>query len=209
MDALPKERRRELALFGWLFFASGFAALLYQVMWQRTLFALWGINSESVTVIVTAFMVGLGVGSLAGGVVSRDPTRRTALWFAGCELAIGLYGLVSMPLFHFVGTLMLPSSAALVAFATFLMVLVPTTLMGATLPLLVSHFTRVNKHVGDSVGALYHTNTLGAAAGAFAAGIVLPGLLGQSGTLRVAAVLNFVAAAIAMIKLRKVEEASP
>jgi predicted membrane-bound spermidine synthase len=189
-------------LFEWLFFASGFAALLYQVMWQRTLFTLWGINAESVTVIVTAFMVGLGVGSLAGGIVSRDPTRRTALWFAGCELAIGVYGIVSLPIFHFVGALMLPSSAGLVALATFFLVLIPTTLMGATLPLLVSHFTRINKHVGDSVGSLYHTNTLGAAAGAFAAGIFLPGLLGQAGTLRVAVALNLAAAAIAFVKLR-------
>src|SRR5262252_2519141 len=53
------------------FFVSGFPALLYQIVWQRALFTLYGVNIESVTMVVTAFMVGLGLGSLLGGVVSR------------------------------------------------------------------------------------------------------------------------------------------
>ena len=71
-------------------------------------------------------------------------------------------------------------------------------MMGATLPLLVAHFTRANKSVGESVGSLYHMNTLGAAAGALAAGVVLPGVFGQAGTLRVAALFNFLASAFAL-----------
>ena len=58
---------------GAIFLVSGFAALLYQIVWQRALFAIYGINIEAVTVVVTAFMVGLGVGSLAGGALSRHP----------------------------------------------------------------------------------------------------------------------------------------
>ena len=54
-----------------IFFFSGFPALIYQLVWQRSLFAIYGINVESVTVVVTAFMLGLGLGSLAGGFVSR------------------------------------------------------------------------------------------------------------------------------------------
>src|ERR1700733_7809854 len=54
------------------FFISGFPALLYQIVWQRALFTLYGVNIESVTMVVTAFMLGLGLGSLAGGVVSRS-----------------------------------------------------------------------------------------------------------------------------------------
>lgn len=56
-----------------LFFVSGAAALLYQVVWQRTLFAIYGINVESVTMVVTAFMLGLGLGSLAGGGSPKRP----------------------------------------------------------------------------------------------------------------------------------------
>src|SRR5947208_10944279 len=57
-----------------LFFVSGVPALIYQLVWQRALFRILGVNIESVTVVVTAFMIGLGLGSLAGGWVSRRTT---------------------------------------------------------------------------------------------------------------------------------------
>ena len=50
-----------------IFVLSGFAALVYQVAWQRALFTIYGVDVESATVVVTAFMLGLGLGSLAGG----------------------------------------------------------------------------------------------------------------------------------------------
>ena len=53
-----------------LFFFSGFPALIYQLTWQRQLFLIFGVNIESVTIVVTAFMLGLGLGSLAGGWLS-------------------------------------------------------------------------------------------------------------------------------------------
>ncbi|MGA3102094.1 MAG: hypothetical protein ABSD61_09560, partial [Terracidiphilus sp.] len=53
-----------------LFFVSGFPALMYQIVWQRALFTIYGVNIESVTIIVTVFMLGLGLGSLAGGRLS-------------------------------------------------------------------------------------------------------------------------------------------
>jgi len=49
-----------------LFFASGIPAIIYQIVWERALFSLYGINIESVTIVVSAFMLGLGLGSLAG-----------------------------------------------------------------------------------------------------------------------------------------------
>ena len=57
-----------------LFFFSGFPALIYQLTWQRELFRIFGVNSESVTIVVAAFMLGLGLGSLAGGWVSKHRT---------------------------------------------------------------------------------------------------------------------------------------
>jgi MFS family permease len=62
-----------------LFFLSGFPALLYQIVWQRALFTLYGVNIESVTMIVTVFMLGLGMGSLAGGWLSSRPGIRLLL----------------------------------------------------------------------------------------------------------------------------------
>src|SRR6266513_941714 len=78
-----------------LFFLSGFPALLYQIVWQRALFTIYGVNIESVTIIVTTFMLGLGIGSLAGGWLSQR--RRIALLplLAAIELATAAFGIVS------------------------------------------------------------------------------------------------------------------
>src|SRR5579863_2054049 len=75
VDEMSKSRDRDVKrdtyqLYYLLFFLSGFPALLYQIVWQRALFTLYGVNIESVTMIVTVFMLGLGVGSLAGGWLS-------------------------------------------------------------------------------------------------------------------------------------------
>src|SRR5271169_2024117 len=82
-----------------LFFLSGFPALLYQIVWQRALLSIYGVNIESVTVVVSAFMLGLGLGSLAGGYLSR---RRAPLLviFALMELSVALFGAISLHLFH-------------------------------------------------------------------------------------------------------------
>ena len=179
-----------------VFGLSGFAALLYQVVWQRALFALLGINLESVTVVVTAFMLGLGVGSLVGGRVSRDPRRPVLLLFALVEAGIGLFGLVSMALFHAVGEAILGASETVIALVTFLLVLGPTLLMGSTLPLLVAYVVRASGNVGRSVGSLYFVNTLGSAGASFAAVLILLPRLGQRGTVWAAAALNLTAAAL-------------
>jgi hypothetical protein len=76
---------------------------LYQVLWQRALFAIFGINIESVTMVVTAFMLRLGVGSLGGGILSRKPTRAFLLLFAALEACIGVFGLFSLRLFEILG----------------------------------------------------------------------------------------------------------
>lgn len=182
-----------------LFFASGFSALLYQVVWQRTLFSIYGINIESVTVIVTAFMLGLGCGSLVGGAISKRARVPVVLLFAGVEATIGLYGLESLAIFRFIGRATLQDSESVVAAVTMLMVLLPTTLMGATLPLLVAHFTKRSKNVGDSVGKLYYVNTLGAAVASILAVLVLLGHLGQAHTVQLAAALNLGAALTAFL----------
>jgi predicted membrane-bound spermidine synthase len=183
-----------------IFVVSGFSALLYQVVWQRALYAIYGINVESVTVIVTAFMLGLGVGSLAGGAVSKNPRRPALLLFALVELGIGAFGALSLALFRAVGALTLAWGPVSTAGVTFLLVLVPTTLMGATLPLLVAHAVRASGNVGRSVGALYFVNTLGSALASLAAVFCLLGALGMSRTVALAAALNFTVSALAWVQ---------
>lgn len=173
-----------------VFLASGFAALVYQVVWQRALFALYGVNIESVTIVVTAFMLGLGLGSFAGGRVSRDPCRPVPLWFAGIELAIGAYGAASLLLLREVGAATAGASPLATFVLSFALVLLPTALMGTTLPLLVAHLVRRSGNVGQSVGALYFVNTLGSACAAAATGVWILGGFGQQGTVWLAAALN-------------------
>ncbi len=173
-----------------VFLLSGSAALVYQVVWQRALFAIYGVNIESVTIVVTAFMLGLGLGSFAGGRISRDPQRRILLWFGGIEITIGLYGAASLAIFHWIGALTAGVSGPAAFVLSFALVLLPTMLMGATLPLLVAHSVRQSGNVGRSVGTLYFVNTLGSAVAAFATGVTLLASLGQSGTVLLAAGLN-------------------
>ena len=145
-----------------LFFFSGFPALVYQLTWQRELFRIFGVNSESVTIVVTAFMLGLGLGSLAGGWISRQPRIGLLPLLATIELLTAAFGIVSLSVFEQVGALIVNWPLAAVAAANLLLVIVPTLLMGATLPILVSHLVRHAGEVGGAVGLLYYVNTLGA-----------------------------------------------
>ncbi len=191
-----------------IFLMSGFAALLYQVVWQRSLYAIYGINIESVTMIVTAFMLGLGVGSVVGGAISKDPKRPVLLLFSLVELGIGLFGAASLSIFRVVGDVTLGMSAVPTFLVTFLLVLVPTVLMGSTLPLLVAHLVRENKNVGKSVGTLYFVNTLGSAFASAAAVLFILGKAGQTGSVRVAALLNFTVSLLAYVAHRRASRAS-
>jgi spermidine synthase len=175
-----------------LFFISGCPALIYQIVWQRALFAIYGTNIQSVTIVVSAFMLGLGLGSLLGGQISRIERLPTLLLFGCVELCIGAYGLGSLRIFHFVGT----HTAALPLFAVgalaFVLVLLPTMLMGGTLPFLVAYFVRLSRNVGAAVGMLYFVNTLGSAFACFLCALYTMRLLGESGSVRLAAALNII-----------------
>ncbi len=189
---------QRIAHFRWLyplFFLSGFPALLYQIVWQRALFAIYGVNIESVTVVVSAFMLGLGLGSLAGGRISRNPRAPLLALFAAAELGIAAYGLISLSLFHRVAAFTAGAPAAAAGLLAFALVLAPTVLMGATLPLLVAQLVRISGNVGRAVGILYFVNTLGSAAACFAAALFTMRYLGESGSLRLAAGLNAAVAA--------------
>ena len=104
-----------------LFFLSGFAALLYQVVWQRVLFSVYGIDITSVTVIVTVFMLGLGIGSIAGGALSQRLRRMALPLFAALEAGIGVFGFFSLPLFDAVAMHTLDLSRVATGAVTFLL----------------------------------------------------------------------------------------
>jgi spermidine synthase len=181
------------------FFFSGFPALLYQIVWQRALFTLYGVNIESVTMVVTAFMLGLGLGSLLGGFISRYRHLPLLAVFGAVELLIATYGVISLKLFHWAANLTAGSTPLGTGLVAFSLVLIPTALMGSTLPILVSYTVRFSHNVGRSVGALYAANTLGSAAACFCAGLFLMRWLGQSGTVALAAGFNAAVGATVLV----------
>lgn len=179
-----------------IFFLSGVAALVYQICWQRMLFVSFGIDIESVTIIVSTFMLGLGVGALAGGwIADRFPARLLVL-FAACELLIGVFGLGSAPLIRTMGEIFVQSARPVAALVNFGLLLVPTSLMGATLPILVTDAVRRRGGIGVSIGRLYFVNTLGATAGALA--IAMGGFryFDLAAAIQGAAAINFCVAAL-------------
>lgn len=173
-----------------LFFFSGFPALIYQLTWQRTLFLIFGVNIESVTIVVTAFMLGLGLGSLAGGWLSNRRGIPPLPLLAAIELATGAFGLASLTIFDKVGAFTIGLSLPATAVMSLVLVVVPTLLMGATLPVLVSHLVRRSGNVGSAVGLLYYVNTLGAGAACLACAMLLFPFLGMSGSIYVAVAMN-------------------
>ncbi len=174
------------------FFVSGFPALLYQIVWQRSLFTFYGVNIESVTMVVTAFMLGLGLGSLLGGVVTRYPRIPLLATFGFVELLTAFYGVFSLRIFGWAAEFTAGSSPLKTGTAAFALIVLPTMLMGSTLPILVSYTVRIFRNVGMSVGALYAANTLGSAAACFCAGRFLMRWLGEWKTVALAAGLNAV-----------------
>jgi predicted membrane-bound spermidine synthase len=184
------------------FFLSGFAALLYQVVWQRMLVVFSGADVYSSTVIVAAFMAGLGVGHVTGGFAADRASRHKALiLFAGAEVSIAIFSLLSRALYYDflyqrLGSYQL--STPLLTVILFTSLLWPTFFMGVSLPLLARAATSSVDRAATTLGALYASNTLGAALGAFLATWWILPEAGLDQTLRFGAVLNVACAAMVL-----------
>lgn len=184
-----------------LFFASGFAALNYQIAWQRSLFGWYGVDLDSVSAIVSIFMLGLGVGALAGGwLADRFPEKRIFI-FAAIEAMIAVFGFFSLDLIDGAGAMFASQPLPVIVALTFAVFLIPTCAMGATLPVLVTELASRTGNIGVSTGQLYYINTLGAAVGALVAAYALLPLGGLDGTVAIAAAINMGIALTAAIAL--------
>ena len=186
-----------------LFFFSGMPALIYQIVWQRELFAIYGVNAESVAVVVSAFMLGLGLGSLLGGRLSTRFPKHGILLFGAAELSIALFGLSSAHIFHWVAGFTTGASLPAVVMLSLALLAFPTILMGATLPLLVDQLVQRSGRVGFSVSRLYFVNTFGSAVACYSCASFLMRDLGLSGSVTTAALINTGVAATAFIYGRR------
>jgi predicted membrane-bound spermidine synthase len=206
MYQLAPARGRSLplgAIFGCAFFLSGFSALLYQVAWQRMLGLFAGSDVRSVTIIVGSYLAGIGVGSLVGSMIAdRLSTRQALRLFALCELGIAAFAFTSRWVFYdllFLRLNSLAASPATLLGAAFISVLIPTTLMGLSLPLLSRALVRSLAEAPRLIGRLYAINTVGSAIGALVAGWYLVGSLGFERAAYVGGAINGLVGLIALL----------
>ena len=194
------------------FFLSGAAGLIYQVAWGKALGLVFGHTVYAISTVLAVFMGGLALGSAWWGARSERFANPVKL-YGWMELAIAAAGLLSLPGLACVRWLYLhsyqtaagsvPALLLLRFLGAALVLLLPTFLMGGTLPVLIQGMTRSSAELGARVSRLYWVNTLGAVAGTLAAGFLLLPSLGQRQTVGVAVVLNVFAGAVALALSRR------
>lgn len=206
-------RNINIFVFTWFFF-SGLAALIYQVLWARQLELLFGSTIYAISTILSVFMAGLALGSyLFGKVVDR--TKNPLRLYAILEGIIGLYALITPLFFWLLPRILvalrdfLPAGSAQFSpvyfFFSLLLLILPTTLMGGTLPILSKYVISNSKDLGKRIGNLYFINTLGAAFGTILAGFILIFLFGTRLTTLTAAIVNLGVAITAFMAARSVK----
>jgi predicted membrane-bound spermidine synthase len=209
MPVAVKERALLPSLYA-LFALSGFSALVYQVSWQRMIGLFSGSDSVSSAIVVGSFLLGIGAGSLLGGwIADRLSNRAAFIIFGLLEFGTAGFALLSKYVYYdvlFEKLIPLSVDYGLIFIVVFLSLLIPTTLMGMSLPLLSKATTSEIKLASSRIGALYGVNTLGAGVGALAAGFYLIGTYGYVDTIRLAAALNIFAglAAFSLVAMRLV-----
>lgn len=190
------------------FFLSGAAGLVYEMVWMRLLGLVFGHTVYAITTVLAAYMGGLALGSILLG-RRADRVARPLRVYGLLEAAVGLYCAATSLLFGLTDAAYewahrqlepSPSGAAMLRLALAAAVLLPpTTLMGATLPILSRAVIRSRQVVGPQVGTLYAVNTWGAVAGTIGAGFALLPAIGVRATTWVAVGLNLAVAALALL----------
>jgi spermidine synthase/MFS family permease len=216
--AVPAETRRAASYVVVMFVASGFAALMYQVLFSKSLALTFGSTSTATYTVLAVYMGGMALGAWLGGRLAQ--VRADALkLYAWCELGIGAYCLATPLIFQGIQALyvalaggLAPDAGMLTALRVLLgasALLVPTVLMGATLPILARYFEMRAVSLGTSVALLYGANTLGAALGALLAGYWILPELGVWRTTLAAAGLNLAVAWLALTLTRRLPSPQP
>ena len=198
----------------WLIFIfSGASSLIYQVIWMRQLTLIFGSTVFATSTVLTAFMGGLALGSYYFGKKIDESTQSPLRIYALLEAGIGAFCLVWPLILTVLGALYVLIhrnitsefyTLSLIRFVlTFGVLLIPSTLMGGTLPVLTRFFVKRLEQLGTNIGILYALNTFGAVIGTVAAGFFLIEALGIQWTLGVGIVINFAVTVIALAITRK------
>ena len=189
------------------FFFSGLSGLIYEVVWVRQFELVFGVSTYAVGAVLTAFMGGLSLGAWVGG-KGADSSRNPLKVYALLELLIGVYALLFPLLFRgiswiYLGLethLSLPAFLSLMIrfLAAVLLLIFPTSLMGATLPYLSKVVVDDPAEGGWKIGKLYGVNTVGAVLGVVLSGYVLISRMGQLRTTFTAAGINLALGALVL-----------
>jgi len=209
-------QRIGLLLVGIIFLFSGAFALVYEVTWARMLAREFGSDAVAIAIVVSVFMLGLGVGARIAG-ARGDAFRNPLRIYGFLEILLGLYVLISPWLIGFCAPMlgllghgaienpwMLNSARTLLGMA---ILLPPTLLMGASLPLLVRFAADVAKHAPAAIIGLYAINIAGAVAGVIAAGFWLLPAMGMTSVLWIVAGANIVMGMLVILLSRHFTQA--
>ncbi|OGR43699.1 MAG: hypothetical protein A2X35_08545 [Elusimicrobia bacterium GWA2_61_42] len=183
-----------------LFFLSGISGLVYETVWFRMLIRVFGTTLEATSTVLAVFMGGLALGAVLAG-KKADKLANPLKVYAVLEVLVALTALAATLLMaglpELIAPLLAEGGAAVTAVRLLVsaaVLLVPTVLMGATLPLLASYLSSGTSDSGEKISRLYALNTLGAVLGVLISGYLLLGHLGEKGTAIAAAALNILIA---------------
>jgi spermidine synthase len=193
-----------------VFLCSGAAALVFETLWFRQAGLALGNTVWASALVTASFMAGLAIGNAAVARWGRE-VRRPLAGYAALEVGVGLTGVGLVLLFPLTGPALAPLMGslggatlnALRVAVSFLLLLVPSCAMGATLPLLAAALSVRDPNFGRVLGRLYGWNTLGAVLGTLAGDLALIEALGIRGTALAAATLNLLAAGGALWVARR------
>jgi len=186
----------------WAIGLSGFCALALEVLWTRALVFFLDNSTHAFTTILTAFLLGIGIGSF---VIARfiDTKKRLLYWLGFVEVLIGVFAILAIPILSH-STPVIQSMASLTPadpllhwkwmgmrfFTTLTVMLVPTVLIGMTFPIVGKIYARKLDTVGTAVGHVYAVNTMGGVFGSVVAGFVLIPLIGVQSSIILISAIN-------------------
>jgi len=200
-----------LAILSLILFLSGISALIFETLWLRLSGLAFGNSTWAAALILSSFMAGLALGTAIAA--SAKLRTRPLKLYAALEIMVAVFGCTIVFTLPTIGEILHPLFQMLWSHQTvllalrilisFVILLIPTTAMGLTLPAVLEDPVLAKTGFGRTVGLLYGFNTIGAVVGALIGEFLLIKVFGLWGTSLVAGALNCVAAAVAMIFLTK------
>ena len=192
-----KHNMRKLLLLA--FFFSGMTALIYEIVWSRPLQLIFGSTIYAVSTILTTFLAGFGIGAYIFRNIA-DKSKNPVWLFSLLEFGIGIYGLILTYLFRVLPTIYLSvvdvgDSQFLQFTLIFVVLIIPTTLFGATWPVVNKAYITLSG-LGKDVGLLYATNSFGAFLGPLITAFILIPSLGIQLTSIIASLANITIAIV-------------